>query len=116
MDVEQSFKVTVRFQRRPDGGLRAWSDDVPELVLSNRDPEKVMADIVPAIEAILSARLQAAMKAERLVDFAGRDRFVPATYMPLSWLPTFATDLIGRIEPLARRFYRLEFSAHRCAA
>jgi hypothetical protein len=116
VDAEQSFKVTVRLQPRPDGGLRAWSDDVPELVLSHRDPEQVMADLVPALEAILSARLDASMKAERLVAFAGRDHAAQAAPMPLSWLPVFVTNLIGRIEPLARFFYRLEFSAHRCAA
>lgn len=47
-------KVTVTFERREDGGLRAWSDDVPGFVLSHRDPEAVLADVKPALERILS--------------------------------------------------------------
>ncbi|MEO8927306.1 MAG: hypothetical protein ABI306_09095 [Caulobacteraceae bacterium] len=62
----QQFKVTVKFERRGDGGLRAWSPDVPGLVLSNLDPDKVMADIEPAMEAILSERLGCKVRAHRL--------------------------------------------------
>lgn len=51
------FKVTISIERRPDGGLRAHSDDVPELVLSGLDPSQVMADILPAVETILAARM-----------------------------------------------------------
>jgi hypothetical protein len=45
--------VTVRFERRDDGGLRAWSDDVPGLVLSNRDPHRVLDDVIPALRVLL---------------------------------------------------------------
>lgn len=51
---KQFSKITVTFERRPDGGLRAYSDDIPGLVLSNIDPEKVFDDVIPAIEFILS--------------------------------------------------------------
>jgi hypothetical protein len=54
MQVEHEIRVTVRVERRRDGGLRAWSDDVPGLVLSHRDPQKVLADIAPVLIAILS--------------------------------------------------------------
>ena len=48
------FKITLNFEPRPDGGLRVWSDDVPELVLSHRSPERVIEDIFPAVQAILA--------------------------------------------------------------
>jgi hypothetical protein len=47
-------KVTLHFDRRPDGGLRVYSDDVPGLVLSHRDASKVFQDLGPALEALLS--------------------------------------------------------------
>jgi hypothetical protein len=47
-------KITVTFERRDDGGLRAYSNDVPGFVLSHSDPAKVLADIKPALEGILS--------------------------------------------------------------
>lgn len=50
----QSFKIVLRMQMRDDGGLRVWSDDVPGLVLSHSDPAKVLEDIKPALETILS--------------------------------------------------------------
>ncbi|HXV00660.1 MAG TPA: hypothetical protein VG166_09190 [Caulobacteraceae bacterium] len=61
-----NFKITVRMQRRRDGGLRVWSDDVPELVLSHRDHHRVLRDIEPALNHILSARLGCEVRVERL--------------------------------------------------
>lgn len=58
-----NVKITVTFQAREDGGLRAWSPDVPGLVLSGADPAKVMEDLVPAIEAILEQRLDCEVRA-----------------------------------------------------
>lgn len=49
------FKITVCFQEREDGGLRAWSDDVPGFVLSHPDPQALIDDIEPALETILTA-------------------------------------------------------------
>jgi hypothetical protein len=48
-------KITVTFEHRDDGGLRAYSNDVPGFVLSHSDPAKVLADIKPALEGILPA-------------------------------------------------------------
>lgn len=50
----RTFKVTVCFEERPGGGLRAWSDDVPGLVLSHADVDAVLADVAEALAAILS--------------------------------------------------------------
>jgi hypothetical protein len=50
------FKVTVCFEERPGGGLRAWSDDVPGLVLSHSDVDAVLADVGKALGVLLSER------------------------------------------------------------
>jgi len=64
--TDRSFKVTVCFERRPDGGLRAYSDDVPGLVLSHTDVDGVLADVTEALKVILSHRLQAAIDVKPL--------------------------------------------------
>ena len=57
MDRETKFvQIAVFFEKREDGGLRVYSDDVPGFVLSNIDCNAVFADIVPALETILSSR------------------------------------------------------------
>jgi len=47
-------RIVVVFERRPDGGLRVYSDDVPGFVLSHPDPIAVQADVVPALTGIIS--------------------------------------------------------------
>jgi hypothetical protein len=47
-------KVVVIFERREDGGLKVYSDDVPGFVLSHADPMAVLSDVKPALEQILS--------------------------------------------------------------
>lgn len=47
-------RLTVNFERREDGGLRPYSDDVPGFVLSHSDPKAVLDDVKPALERILS--------------------------------------------------------------
>lgn len=53
----RSFKIVVFFERRVDGGVRAWCDDVPGFVLSHSNADAVLADVQPALEGILSAQL-----------------------------------------------------------
>ena len=65
--VTDTIKVTVHIKRRRDGGLRVWSDELPGLVLSSRDPEQVLADVAPAIEVIVSEMLGYAVHVEPLV-------------------------------------------------
>jgi hypothetical protein len=50
----RSFKVTVCFEPRDDGGLRVWSDDVPGLVLSHTNVDGVLEDVPEALRVILS--------------------------------------------------------------
>ena len=64
----KSYKVTVSFERRADGGLRAWSDDVPGLVLSSSDVDGVLADVQSALTVILSERLCAEIEVMLLDD------------------------------------------------
>jgi hypothetical protein len=55
--VDKSFKVIVHFDRREDGGLRAWSDDVPGLLLSHSNVDGIIADVPEALTVILSHML-----------------------------------------------------------
>jgi hypothetical protein len=55
------MKVVVTFEDRENGGLRAYSDDIPGFVLSHSDPVAVLKDIEPALEEILSYRLKRPM-------------------------------------------------------
>lgn len=59
MHEERPFKdkVTVRFVKRDDGGLRALCDAVPGFYLSGRDPRAVMRDVAPAIERLFKHNL-----------------------------------------------------------
>jgi hypothetical protein len=61
-------KLTVIFERREDGGLRAYSDDVPGFVLSHSDPKAVLKDVKPALEQILSHLLGVDVVVEQLAE------------------------------------------------
>ena len=52
------MKIVFTFEDREDGGLRAYSDDIPGFLLSHSDPVAVLKDIEPALEEILSYRLK----------------------------------------------------------
>ncbi|UHC14388.1 hypothetical protein LRS73_17675 [Methylobacterium currus] len=83
------FKVVVCLERRPDGGLRAWSDDVPEFVLSHRNVDALLADIKPALDIILSAKFGDNILAEPLVDWRNALEesgiIEKRAELPLSW-------------------------------
>lgn len=53
----RSWKIVVHFERREDGGLRAWCDEIPGFALSHRSVEAVLSDVQPALEGILSYQL-----------------------------------------------------------
>lgn len=44
--------VTVTLEPRPDGGLRVWSASDPGLILSGRDVDAVLSDILPAVQVL----------------------------------------------------------------
>ena len=56
MDIVTDWKSPDRFylicERREDGGLRITSPEIPGLVLSHPNPDTVMLDVIPAIDAI----------------------------------------------------------------
>ena len=66
MNAGTSYKVGVCIEPRDDGGLRVWSEDLPELVLSHSDADKVIADLPRALEVILSARLGLVVRVQEL--------------------------------------------------
>ena len=70
MNRQSTQTVEVFFDLRDDGGLRAWSPAVPELVLSHSDPAQVLADVPKALETILSARMGAIVRVTTEVDHA----------------------------------------------
>ncbi len=57
MDENRPFKgrVTVRFRRRDDGGLRAYCSEVSGFFLSSINRRDVMHDVIPALEMLLGA-------------------------------------------------------------
>lgn len=57
MSEDRPFKsrLTVRFCRRDDGGLRAYCSEVPGFFLSGTDRRAVMHDVIPALELLLKA-------------------------------------------------------------
>jgi hypothetical protein len=48
--------VNVIIEHRNDGGLRVYSKDLPELILSGSDKIEVMASIRPAVMELLLAK------------------------------------------------------------
>lgn len=52
-DPQRYERIWVTFEKRPDGGLRVSSPDVPGFRLSHSNPALVTADIIPALETII---------------------------------------------------------------
>lgn len=83
---QDMLKLVVNFERRADGGLRAWSDDLPGFVLSHSNPEAVIADVPPALEAILSAKYECRVEVFALTP-AERFELTPELPMPAFMIP-----------------------------
>jgi hypothetical protein len=62
--LPQFERVVVVFEDRPDGGLRVYSDDVPGFVLSHSNAQAALADVVPALEGLISDMLGARVRVE----------------------------------------------------
>ena len=78
---EDAPQLSLFLAYRPDGGLRVWSDDLPGLVLSGRDPFRVMANVWPAIEA-LSALAPPVAKGEAVAAMPMTDRLEAKNPLP----------------------------------
>jgi hypothetical protein len=61
-----AMKIVVVFESRADGGLRAYSDDVPGFVLSHSDSKALLNDVKPALESILSSMFKEPVVVEEL--------------------------------------------------
>lgn len=113
-----SFKIVVNVEVRADGGLRVWSADVPGLVLSHKDPRKVIDDIKPALETILSEHMGCHIRAEPLRAMADvmaeRQRVMDQAFSP----PQAAGSRRPReLRPEAPAYIRdkmLEYAAQPC--
>ena len=83
----RSWKIVVHFERREDGGLRAWCDEIPGFALSHKDIDAVLSDVQPALEGILTYQLgeryittplcdiRAALERDGVIDAPASDRF-----------------------------------------
>lgn len=73
--------LNVRFKLRDDGGLIATCDKVPNFYLSHSNAEAVYADVIPALEAILSEMYGVQMEVVPLPgpdESVGRQMPIPA--------------------------------------
>jgi len=59
-------KIWLTFEKREDGGLRVYSEDVPGFILSHNDCNLAFSDIKEALETILSERLSARVTVDPL--------------------------------------------------
>jgi hypothetical protein len=64
---DRSIKITVHFERRDDGGLSIWSDDLPGLHLSHSNPSLALNDVKLALEGIITDMLGERVSVEPLV-------------------------------------------------
>ena len=64
--VAEPLSIEVFFQSREDGGLRAWSPQLPLFVLSHSDPIKVLKDVVPVLETMLSKKMDCDVRVTRI--------------------------------------------------
>lgn len=45
-------RFAIQFERRPDGGLRVRSHDIPGLILSGPEPHKILSDLSTALAVL----------------------------------------------------------------
>ena len=68
----------VTFEGREDGGLKAYSDDVPGFDLSHFAPDVVVRDVKPALEGILSRWLKEPVVVEELPSPVQDRQLIPS--------------------------------------
>jgi hypothetical protein len=67
MNNESVVKITVTIEKRDDGGLYIYSDELPGFVLSHRNARAVYRDIEPALSVFLSQKLDRTLAVKPLV-------------------------------------------------
>ena len=67
MTSESIVKITVTIEKRDDGGLYVYSDELPGFVLSHRNARLVYRDIEPALSVFLSQKFERALAVKPLV-------------------------------------------------
>lgn len=66
--MKSPIKIKVLLESRPDGGIRAYSEDLDGFVLSHKNGAAVLKDIPIALQGILSETLDKPVSVELLVD------------------------------------------------
>jgi hypothetical protein len=69
MKNESVVKITVTIEKREDGGLYVYSEDLPGFVLSHKNARSVFSDIEPALSVFLSQKLDRPLAVKPLVGF-----------------------------------------------
>lgn len=100
-----TFKIRVNFEPRGDGGLRAYSDDVPGFVLSYPDCDSALNAVVPVLETILTDMFSAPVQVKLLEDMrstledagiiARRARDLDFDDMPLPRTREYVSELVA---------------------
>jgi hypothetical protein len=67
MSNESIVKITVTIEKRDDGGLYVYSDELPGFVLSHKNAQSVFSDIEPALSVFLSQKLDRTLAVRPLV-------------------------------------------------
>lgn len=99
-----NFKLRVNFEPRGDGGLRAYSDDVPGFVLSYSDCDTALDAVVPVLETILSEMFNGQVVVRPLEDIraqledagliARRPQDLDFAKMPLPSMREYVIELV----------------------
>jgi hypothetical protein len=69
MTNESVVKISVTIEKRDDGGLYVYSNELPGFVLSHKNPQLVFKDIEIALSVFLSKKLDRTLAVKPLVGF-----------------------------------------------
>ena len=69
------FIIYVKFDVREDGGLRASCEKIPAFLLSHTNHDQVRADVVPALETILSEMYGMPMTVALAAELGDEDQY-----------------------------------------
>lgn len=67
MTSESVVRISVTIEKRDDGGLYVYSNELPGFVLSHRNAQLVYSDIEPALSVFLSQKFERALAVKPLV-------------------------------------------------